>query len=153
MKALLVEDDLDKSRKIEEWLIDGYPSCELTTVMSFSPALDALIDMKPGFDVVLLDMSMPNFEGALYDADGDPPETFAGRDLLAQMKLRNIAVPTIVVTMFDNFGEKEGRVSAQDLTAELKRDYPDSFRGLVYYSQAQDTWRTSLRKLVDGILK
>lgn len=153
MKVLLVEDDPDKARRLEDWIISTYPSCEVSVARSFTPALDFLIDATEPFDLMLLDMSMPNFEGASYRADGAAPETYAGRDLLAQMRLRGIRVPTVVVTMFDTFGEGLRRVSLDGLTNELRRDYPDSFRELVYYSPAQDAWKVSLRKIVDRIIK
>jgi CheY-like chemotaxis protein len=153
MKALLVEDDPDKAKRLEDWMAEIYPGCEVLLVRSFTPALDALLDTKPTFSFMLLDMSMPNFEGSSYHTDGLAPETYAGRDLLAQMRLRSINVPTIVVTMFDTFGEGARRVSIEGLAAELKHDYPDSFRGLIYYSPAQDAWKFALKKLVDRIVK
>jgi hypothetical protein len=55
--------------------------------------------------------------------------------------------------MFDTFGEGTGKVSLDGLAKELRRDYPDSFRELVYYSPAQDSWKISLRKIVDRIVK
>jgi len=153
MKVLLVEDDPDKARRLEDWVVSTYSSCEVSTARSFTPALDFLIDSMPPFDLMLLDMSMPNYEGASYRYDGTAPETYAGRDLLAQMRLRGIRVPTIVVTMFDTFGEGSGRVSLEGLARELRQDYPESFRELVYYSPAQDSWKISLRKIVDRIVK
>jgi CheY-like chemotaxis protein len=118
---------------------------------SFNSALKALCDRTVKYDVVLLDMSMPNFDVSETEPSGGAQENFAGRDLLTQMKMRQRKVPTIVVTMFDGFGEGAGRVSIENLHAEMVASFPDFYVGHVYYSQAEDAWKTGLEKLLKGI--
>jgi len=148
MKVLLVEDDPEKARRVVEFLTNDFSGADVHQVRSFGPALDALLDEVPPFDLMLLDMSMPNFESSLFEPDGGPSESYAGKDLLGQMKLRGIFVPTIVVTMFDTFGERDERVSISDLASDLKTEFPSLFKGLVYYNQAQTEWKKSLRTLI-----
>lgn len=149
MNILLIEDDEEKSRKIEEFLAQEFPSPKVTVAKSFSSGLRALIAGSSTLDFVLLDMSMPSYDVSHQEPGGGTPESFAGRELLAQMRLRSINVPTIVVTQFDSFGETSKRVSLEQLDEELSTRYAPPFRGLVYYNSTQEGWRGALKRLID----
>jgi CheY-like chemotaxis protein len=151
MKILLVEDDIDKARDLREFISGSIPAIEVKEARSFHSALKALCDRTVKYDGVLLDMSMPNFDVSEREPSGGAQENFAGRDLLTQMKMRQRKVPTIVVTMFDGFGEGAGRVSIDDLHAEMMGSFADFYVGHVYYSQAEDAWKTRLEQLLKGI--
>jgi len=149
MNILIIEDDEDKSKKIEEFISTEYPFAQMQIAKSFNSGLKALIAGKDSLDIVLLDMSMTSYDISPQEPSGGAPESFAGRELLAQMQLRSIYVPTIVVTMFDSFGEAPKKVSLAQLIDELKALYSPPFKGLVYYNSAQEGWRSALKQLID----
>lgn len=152
MRILLIEDDEEKSENIISFIKEELSCAEVETAKSFNAGLRALI--RPNVaDMVLLDMSMPNFNPTLDDPSGGAPEHFAGRDLLAQMKLRGIQVPTVVVTMFDLFGDNPNKMSFGQLENELREDYSPIFYGMVYYNSGQEGWKSSLRGLIEKIQK
>jgi CheY-like chemotaxis protein len=152
MRILLIEDDEEKSENIISFIEESFSYAEVETAKSFNAGLRALI--RPNVaDVVLLDMSMPNFNPTLDDPSGGAPEHFAGRDLLAQMKLRGIQIPTVVVTMFDLFGDNPNKMSFDQLENELREDYSPTFYGMVYYNSGQEGWKSSLRGLIEKIKK
>lgn len=149
MNILLIEDDEEKSRTIEGFIAQEFPSSTTSVAKSFSSGLRALILGSDSLDIVLLDMSMPSYDVSHQEPGGGTPESFAGRELLAQMRLRSINVPTIVVTQFDSFGEAPKRVSLDQLVDELSACYSPPFSGLVYYNSIQAGWRSSLKKLIE----
>ncbi|BCT92461.1 response regulator [Lysobacter helvus] len=155
MRILLVEDDPEKARRLEDFLFKERLAQEVIVAKSFDAALSQLMQISSkessSFDVMLLDMTMPTFDAAEDEPEGGAPEHFAGRDLLAQMKLRAITVPTIVITMFDILGEGAGRMSVGDLAKQLQRDFSKTFVGLVQYSQAKEGWRSTLRSMIGKI--
>ncbi|MCC5084769.1 hypothetical protein [Xanthomonas campestris] len=149
MKILLVEDDDVKGGEIMSFLNEEYCGVIVTWKKSFHGALRELVNFFE-LDLMILDMSLPNHDAAAGDLSGT--EHFAGRDLLKQMKFRDIRLPTIVVTMFDSFGEGVNAVSFDELGETMADEFPENFAGLVYYSLAQVGWRASLGGLIDGVI-
>lgn len=149
MRVLLAEDDDEKATRIGEYVTSTFPRHSLDTARSVDSALRSLVTAQASspFDLLLLDMTMPTFDVSTFEPGGGETENFAGRQLLAQMKLRRISVPTIVVTMYDGIAD----VSLSVLSAELKRDFPAVYLGLVYYSQSQEGWKNSLKTLMESV--
>lgn len=149
MEILIIEDDEDKSKALEKFISIEFPDACIQNAKSLGGGLRALIAGKNSLDIVLLDMSMPTYDISPQEPSGGTPEIFAGRELLAQMRLRNIKVPAIVVTMFDSFGDVHQKpVSLNQLVSELQRDYSPPYIGYVYYSSAQEGWQGSLKNLI-----
>lgn len=150
MKILLIEDDEEKLEKIVDFIHRQYSSSVVEIARSFNAGLRAIIKSS-SLDVILLDMSMPNYDATEEDPSGGAPEHFAGRDILSQMKLRDINIPTIVVTMFDLFGENPDRMSFSQLEQQLKDLYASTFLGMVYYNSGQEGWKSSLGSLINKV--
>ena len=148
MHLLLIEDDEIKGAEIVDFLKTSVGASSVAWEKSFSGGLKALVGAVR-YDALILDMSLPDHDTGYSDSSGAEP--FAGRDLLKQMKFRKVVVPTIVVTMFDQFGKGDSKVSVEELRSSLAQQFPSHFRGLVYYSLAQEGWRSSLKKLIDSI--
>lgn len=145
MRILIIEDDEDKLNAILGTLRKDFPGCVIDIARSFGSGLRAVISNSSQINVVLLDMSMPNFDVTPEEPSGGNPEPFAGRELLAQMRLREINVPAIVVTMFDSFGDKDVRISLNELVEELKANFSPPYKATIYYDSRQEGWRTALR--------
>lgn len=143
MKILLVEDDDDKGAKVAEELFRSFPWLELIRARSFDSALRKLVFSGRELDGILLDMSMPNF-----DDSREPPESFAGRDLLRQCKLRGISKPTIVVTQLDSFGVPPDQLSLEQLDSQLMAEFSPFYYGVVYYSSAHEGWKGEIARLL-----
>ena len=148
MKILFIEDDEEKAKRIVEFIRHDIPSTEIVCARSFNSGLRALIHDANSFDLVLLDMTMPSYDVTPEEPSGGSIEHFAGRDMLAQMELRQIRIPTVVVTMFDSFGEGVKKVSLNPLIAELRAKYAPHFLGHVYYNSTQEGWRTALKEII-----
>ncbi|WP_161974563.1 response regulator [Piscinibacter terrae] len=153
MHYLMIEDDEDKARTVQEFIRTHYPSSSCSIAKSLNGGLRALISGQGTVDLVLMDMSMPNYDVTPDEPSGGTPESFAGQELLAQMKLRGIEIPVIIITMFDKFGEKKGKISLEQLAHNLHTEYGKTYKGYVYYNAAQEGWKPSLRKLIDAHMK
>ena len=149
MNILIIEDDEDKSKKLEEFIFIEFPSAYIQFAKSFSSGLRAVVTGKDSLDIVLLDMSMPTYDISENEPSGGEPENYAGKELLAQMSLRSINLPTIVVTMFDSFGDASALMSLEQLVADLKARYSPPFKGCVYYDSTQEGWKSALKQLID----
>lgn len=153
MHILLIEDDDEKLRRVQAFVEREYGPGEISIARSYGSGLREVIRGKGKIELILMDMSMPSFDVTDSEPSGGTPENFAGRDLLAQMKLRSIFTPTIIVTMFDSFGEKSNKISLTQLTHELKSQYSPPFHDLVYYDSRQEGWQSALKNSMAKILK
>lgn len=147
-KFLIVEDDEDKLSTLIEFLNTEFADASVDTARSFSSGLKAVITGKSIYSLMLLDMSMPNYDTSMSEPGGGKPEGYAGSDLLAQMKLRKINIPTIVVTMFDKHGDEPNRLSLKQLEKKLTEQFSPIFRSLTYYSLSESGWRNSLKNQI-----
>ncbi|WP_185734451.1 hypothetical protein [Burkholderia sp. Bp9031] len=76
-------------------------------------------------------------------------EGFAGKELLAQMKLRDISMPVVVITQYKAFAK--GTVDLRELTAECAREFPGIFQGAIYYSTSVESWKRELFEIINRI--
>lgn len=150
MKILVVEDEFDKREKITNFLRTQFETSSLSIIESESlrSGLRALIQ-TPGVDVVLLDMSMPGFDITSDEAGGGEPESYAGKELMAQMRLRNIKIPVIVITQYKKF--KKENISLEELTEEFREQFPDFFVGTIHFSSAIEGWKKNLMEYLKKI--
>ncbi len=141
MRILLVEDDDNKRNRIVSAIANGVPGIEITEVRSILAAEDALDHY--GFDLVVLDMSIPTFEIS-PEEDGGSFEALGGQELLRYMKRYKISAPVVVVTQFSTFGAgKDARTLAQ-LNIQLRKEHGAGYRGAIYYDTASDEWKMQL---------
>lgn len=149
MRILLVEDEEFKRSEISKELIDRL-GAELDLVQSGSlrGGLKELSSGKP-FDLMLLDMSMPGFVVHGDVANLEEPESFAGKELLAQMALREIIVPVVVITQFRAF--EKGTIDLEDLTRECQVEFPLIFKRSIYYNTVVQSWKRDLLEVLQEI--
>ena len=152
MKILFIEDDDEKRKKINSFLQETFSELEIKNKKSYNSGLLELV-LKKSYTLVLMDMSMPNFDITTDDPEGGSPESFAGRELLNQMKFRNITYPTIIITQFDSFGEHIEKLSLEELNEELKNKFTPTYRETVYYHSSESNWKTQLKEEIEKILK
>ena len=96
-------------------------------------------------------MSMPNFDPSPDDPLGGTPESFAGQEFLAQMKLRGINTAVIIITQYQTF--EEGQIDLNSIDNYLTNEYRDFYLGAVYYSSADKEWEGSLLNIIESKVK
>ncbi|EMU1611576.1 response regulator [Escherichia coli] len=141
MKILLIDDEHDKREKIRSQveLILGSRAV-ITERESLRGGLKAILTMND-LDLILLDMSMPSFD--LTDQfSSEDPESFAGIEIMSQMKLRDVNFPVLVVTQYKSF--EKGSVSLEDLIEKMSNEFKPFFKGTIYYDSLLDGWKKQL---------
>lgn len=143
MNILIVEDQKDKQEKIRA-LIEGKKGvrAKIHVEESLRGGLKFVLENKDTLELIVLDMSMPNFDPEDHSGGDYSPESFAGKELLEQMDLRSIVVPVVVVTQYASF--QEGAVSLAQLSSNFTESFPDIYLGAVYYNAALETWKDEL---------
>jgi CheY-like chemotaxis protein len=143
MKILLIEDDNNKMRRIAGEIQTIRKDVQIIEARSYQSGVMKI--MAEPFDLILLDMSLPVFD-MTQDEDGYQVDPFSGRNILAEMSRKGIRIPTIVITMFETFGENEDVKTLEELNGELNERFPEFYRGAIYYNSSEITWREQLKK-------
>jgi len=148
MKFLIVEDDENKGVQVSNFLISVFPSAELRLERSLHSGLRRIRQELP--DIVLLDMTLPNYDIGPDEPGGDP-KIFGGREFLDQMDRFNLKAPVIVITQYETFGRPPK--SLPQLDEELRAEYPSVYRGAVYYHASLHEWKEALKGIITESVK
>jgi CheY-like chemotaxis protein len=150
MKLLLIDDEDHKRNQILQFLLNEMSGIEVEEARSLQSGLKAVLTGEYSF--IILDMTMPTFD-ITAEEDGGRPQAYAGRELLRHMTRRDIKVPSIVVTQYDQFGEGSNLLTLDQLNEQLKAENPVQYRGSVHYSISYDGWKNELAERISQALK
>ncbi|OFY91289.1 MAG: hypothetical protein A3K10_14130 [Bacteroidetes bacterium RIFCSPLOWO2_12_FULL_31_6] len=145
MNSLIIEDDENKARNIKAFMVDKYPGLELTIKKSYQSGLKAI--HTEDFNVVLLDMQLPNFD-IVEGEDGYRFRQLAGEDILKELRRKKKKTGIIIVTQFEKFGEGKEVIDISDLKDRLRLNYPENYIGTVFYSAKSEIWKEKIAKLI-----
>lgn len=148
MKILIVEDDENKRTQIVQFLEQDFPGCEFEVQRSLQSGLRHIKGSIP--DLVLLDMTLPNYDAG-PDESGGQTHKLGGREFLRQMDRFDILVPVIVVTQFETFGKGDKATDLATLDRELRRDHGAIYQRAVYYHAARDGWKQDLKSSIQKL--
>ena len=150
MRILIVEDDENKSVQLDRFVRDTFPDAELCSTRSLQAGVRR-IRTEP-FDLVLLDMTLPNYEAGPDEPGGGTTHSFGGREFLKQMERFDVSTPVVVVTQFETFGKPPQSLNLEELDAQLRREHGGIYRGAVYYHASIHGWRDVLRASCEAAL-
>lgn len=145
MKVLIVEDDENKRLQFDKFFREFVPVASVQMERSLQSGVRRVRKDCP--DLILLDMTLPNYDTSPEESGGQL-HIFGGREFLRQMDRFDIAVPVIVVTQFETFGKAPQQMTLTDLDRELRKEHPTVYRGFVYYHAAIHGWKQKLLKLI-----
>ncbi len=141
MRILVVEDDENKRTQLLQFLGGAVPDGAFTIARSLNSGVRQI--RQQCFDLVILDMTLPNYD-ASPDEPADDTHIFGGREFLSQMERFDIITPVVVFTQFEVFGKTPSEMKIEDLDRELKEEFTESYKGTVYYHASLDSWKSQL---------
>ncbi len=150
MRILLIEDDIQKGNRLNEFLTSSIENCDLLWVKSVTGAIIALDDNLSPFDFLVLDMSLPTFEEGHSIFSGGRQQNYGGGEVLAYMAAMSITCPTIIVTQFPDFEDRGQLMTLAQLNDNLKRDFPDLYLGMVQYKNNEESWKSLVFDFMNG---
>ena len=144
MKILFIEDHPHKRGQVQNFLSEILPDAVIEIRGSYNSGLRELILNNQEYDILLLDISMPNYDISPEENGGDWMP-FAGKLILKEMYLREIPTKAIVVTMHGSFDDG---TKITELDNDLRYEFSDNYVGYVYYSQISIDWKEQLERLI-----
>ncbi|RYE59539.1 MAG: response regulator [Sphingobacteriales bacterium] len=148
MKALLIEDDQNKSKHIVDFFAIEFPTTQIVLRKSYQSGLKEIIGNS--FDFILLDMQLPNFDISSGE-DGYRFRKLAGIDILKEIQRKKINCKVIIVTQFETFGEKESYIELADLKKMIREQYKGIYIDSVFYSADKSSWKRELYHLIQNL--
>lgn len=150
MKVLLVEDDENKGVQLRRFVGEAYPQAYLELRRSLQSGVRSIRSER--FDLILLDMTLPNYDAGPDEPGGGMTHSFGGREFLKQMDRFGVVTPTVVVTQFETFGKAPHALDLKELNVQLRQQHPRAYAGCVYYHASIRGWRERLRSVCDDAL-
>ena len=149
MNILIIEDNQNKLRQIQELLFSVYSNFNITCKFSYQSGLKELVEGN--YTIAILDMTLPTYDISPSE-DGGRLRVYGGKEILRQIARKNIIVKTIIVTQFDRFGETNNTISLNKLIEELDDEYSDINLGAVYFNSAVNNWKDELISIIMSYL-
>jgi CheY-like chemotaxis protein len=147
---LIVEDDENKGDQLQRFLREIYPERGMHLVKSLQSAVRYVRSQKPS--LILLDMTLPNYDASPDEPGGGTTHSFGGREFLRQMDRFDIQIPVIVFTQFETFGKSSQQTDLRELDSQLRLEHKDVYRGAVYYHASIGSWKDQLKQMICQIL-
>ncbi|PDZ89648.1 response regulator [Bacillus thuringiensis] len=146
LNILIIEDDPNKAKQLNEFFSNVSDVKSITTKSSYKTGLKEIL--KNEYHFLVLDMSMPTFDIST-EAGGGKVMHFGGKEILRQLRRKKVNIPTVVVTQFESFGE-EKKMTLDKLKDELSQEFSDNYIKTIYYNPAGIEWKHELQDVVDN---
>jgi len=147
MTILIVEDDENKRVQLSNFLQLVIPGERVSLRRSLQSGVKKI--RQSVFDLIILDMTLPQYDLS-PDEPSDDTHIFGGQEFLAQMERFDVLTPVVVFTQFEVFGKPPNELNLESLDIKLKGEYPNVYKGVVYYHSSIDSWKQELKdKLVE----
>ena len=142
MNVLIIEDDDLKFLHISKYLKDLLPLSNLVWKKSFQTGLNELLANE--YQLILLDMSMHIYEKSSEESGGSF-ETYAGRMILSEIDISEIATKVIVITGYDIYNDGK---TLGTLKQELREEFGDFYLDTIYFIGKDEAWKAELEELI-----
>lgn len=140
MNILLIEDNAYKKDQIYSFVENLDSSIHIELRKSYNSGLREIIKNRD-YSLVLLDMSLPNYDIAPGETGGDFEN--AGELILKEMYRRNININVAIVTMYRNYVNDE-------INTKLKLSF-SNYLGVVYFDiNDPDGWKSELHTIINS---
>lgn len=148
MRILVVEDDARKGDAIVTLLKSDIADVSVTLVRSYQSGLRAATESPP--DILILDMSLPNYD-ALPGKRSGKPRPLGGFEILRKLRRRGQKTLSMVLTQLDHFGDGGQEYNFDGLEKKCRSEFPDTFLGSIYYAQSSSDWKGRVVEIVKGL--
>lgn len=152
MKLLFIEDDDLKASFILDFLTEEFNNkLSITRKKSWQSGLIEVLDNYQSYELILLDMSMPRYDPDVGDVN-EEFETFAGWDLLKEMKRKRINIPACIITSFDYFGKDDNLINHSKLDLILADEFPEFYEGMIFFNSSHINWKNKLKVTINKVV-
>lgn len=141
MKILLVEDDDHKMHDIISIVKEIDTHVIVETAFSVASGVQKAVDNE--YDLLLLDMTIPNFDNT-EGKDGGPSYKNGGELIIRELIDEEINFRCAVITQYETFNNETIEQISERISALCRECY----YGYIKYSTMDENWKVELKKLL-----
>jgi CheY-like chemotaxis protein len=141
-KILFIEDNRTKAEDVSLFMSENYPKINFVIKESFASGLRELF--RTEYDLLFLDMSIPTRDG---DANSliNNFEQLGGYQILSEIKRKKKQIPTILITMFNDFGVNSSFINLEEINEICIHEFSEFYLGAVFYTSRENSWKEKLK--------
>lgn len=141
-KILFIEDNRTKAEDVSLFISENYPKISFVIKESFASGLRELF--RKEYDLLFLDMSIPTRDG---DANSliNNFEQLGGYQILSEIKRKKKQIPTILITMFNDFGVNSSFINLEEINEICINEFSEFYLGAVFYTSRENSWKEKLK--------
>ena len=144
MKILLVEDDEHKMKDIIQFLESTKKGVVIDTAFSVESGVQKGVDAQ--YDLILLDMTIPNFD-ITDTSDGGKSYKNGGEIIVKELVDEDVVFRCAIITQYETFNNE----TIEQISSRVHSLCGDNYFGYIKYSTSDDAWKDSLKKLIEYV--
>ncbi len=141
MKVVVVEDSPLKAQAVLDLLGRTSTAPEVALERSYQGALRRIQADPP--DLIILDMTLPNFDVQPGVRTGKP-RPLGGYDILRKLQRKSISTAVVILTQYESFDSGEETLTLEDLNRKCRAEFPAIYRTTIYFSPSNTRWSEEL---------
>lgn len=145
MKILIVEDDLYKSSALNDFIVGNYKDSSVTVAKSYQTGCDAALN--DAFDLLILDMSIPNFD-IENNEDGGYTLKNGGELIMRELLEEEEDYKAVIISQYETFGGE----TIEQIDKRLKDLCNSNYLGWITYSTSNNDWQDKLKNIIQHVV-
>lgn len=144
MRVLLVEDDEHKRNDVSSYLRSLGDDMLIEYAYSVASGVQMAVDYQ--FDLLLLDMTIPNFDQA-NGSNGGRSFKKGGELIVEELLDEDVDFRCAVITQYETFNNE----TIDEISNRLSEICGDKYFGFVKYSTMDEDWKVDLKNLIQNV--
>lgn len=145
MRILLVEDDDKKATSIISFLKQTYSDILVDKARSYMSGVDKA--MSGTYQMLLLDMTIPNFDGKDNKDSGESLKN-GGELIIEELIDEEIDFHCTVITQYETFNDEP----LSTIDSRLRALCGEKYHGCIKYDTYNDNWKDLLKANIDNVI-
>lgn len=141
MRILIVEDDDHKLNDIINIVKTVKNDMRIDTAYSVASGVQNAVDNE--YDIILLDMTIPNFD-QIDGGDGGPSYKNGGEMIVRELVDEGVEFKCMVITQYETFNNE----TIDQISERITNICGDNYLGYVKYSTMDESWKADLKSII-----
>lgn len=137
MKILIVEDDAFKAEDIKCVILKEFRDCSIKIAKSFQSGCE--VSLAEAFDLLILDMSIPNFDICSEDQGGETLKN-GGELIMRELVDEGRNFNAVILSQYETFAGE----TIEQIDKRLKEFCQSKYMGWIKYSISNNDWQEKL---------
>lgn len=148
MRVVLVEDSPIKAQAVLDLLERTPAVTNIAIERSYQGALRRIQAAPP--DLIILDMTLPNFDVQPGVRTGKP-RPLGGYDILRKLQRKAVSTAVVILTQYESFDSGEETLTLEDLNRKCQAEFPAIYQNTIYFSPSNTRWSDELTATLNSL--